>query len=227
MSNHPEQIAIGIVLANLRTKGREAERRNNKANRSLRPHFQRYASLTDAAFADLHQMKDNDAFPPNQVIFLPPPPKQTGDIAALWYKWHFDATKPISMSTFYYGTWRMVTPHPKPTAAAPAVPAFMGFRFEPPGDRGTRHGYYHSQPCRSMGADRIDDPAAMDISSLDPSWPLPASNAVELLLCMIVALYGFDKFDQIEKELLLDPKGQRNAELRSGLAAISKLQRRK
>ncbi len=130
------------------------------------------------------------------------------------------------MCKFYYGAWRMASPHPRPLEDCGKVPQFLGYRFEPPEARGVKHGFYHSQPCQSMGEKGLPDPYAMDVVDTDPTWPLAASNATELLLCLVLALYGVEEFRRIRADLLADPGGQRNTLLRSGLDVVAGLAKR-
>lgn len=224
MSAHPEQLALSIILEKLFIEGVEAARRAAGVGGSLRAVSGRYQSISRADINNLPWMQSKDSFRPNQVIYLTPPDGRS--IAALWYRWNFDPGR-ISMCKFYYGVWRMIDPHPRGAAAhITRVPAFFGYRFEPPEVQGTDHGYYHSQPCRSMGPKDQPDPFALDIDDKGPTWPLAATNAIDLLLCVYMALYGARRFIMFKNELLNERRVQRNAELIDALARISGLAKR-
>ncbi len=220
-----EQDAIAVVLRSLRTRGLVAARRHRTIHNKLRPVMDRYTDVGDVVMANLHNADPHSHFEPRHVIWLAPP-KRGGDAAALWYKWDFRPEGAIPMCKFYYGAWRMSWPHPRPLLPCDKVPQFLGYRFEPPETQGTKHGYYHSQPCQSMGEKGVPDPFAMDVVDTDPTWPLAADNATELLLCLVLALYGLDDFRRIRADLLADPAAQRNGLLRSGLERVHRLAKR-
>ena len=116
----------------------------------------------------------------NEAIYIRPPAKEDSTVAAIWCRWNFEAETP--KCGFYFGTWR----HDGPNGGHIA---FVGFRYETP-EEGDNHNYYHAQPCRSMGVDDMPAIPALPISDRNPTWPLAAESALELLLCLVVSVYG-------------------------------------
>lgn len=220
-----EQAALVVLVEALYRRGEEWERREQP---------RRPEKLKSAAFAVLAQLTRQDvegyrearpegSFRENYIILLQPPPQDREAIAALWYRWDFN--RPVAHCGFYYGVWSMVSPLPGTIIAGEGkrVPAFIGYRFETP-EIGTNHNYYHSQPCRSMGSRTKDIVNALQVSSKMPIWPLAANNEVELLLCMILSLYGFIGFREIRDAVLTDRRAQRNSALRDALAKVGQLE---
>ena len=70
----------------------------------------------------------------------------------------------------------------------------IALRFETPEQSG-KHSYYHSQICvtiqRGLGTDTMDlemEPPWFPTSH--PAWPMDAETPTELLVCLILTLYG-------------------------------------
>lgn len=78
--------------------------------------------------------------------------------------------------------------------AATTVPRKMAMRFETP-EKDGKHSYYHSQMC--VGIQRGDGVHTMDMvmepewmPTSHPAWPMDAESPTELLICLILTLYG-------------------------------------
>ena len=106
------------------------------------------------------------------------------------------------------------------------MPMFIGFRFEPPEKQGNRHSYYHSQPCRSMGSRDTPDRFAPDVDDKEPTLPLAATNAVDLILCVYLALYGASRFKQFAIDLQGENRVRTNASLMAALKRVGALAKR-
>lgn len=68
---------------------------------------------------------------------------------------------------------------------------FFGFRFEAPHGEGSVHHYYHMQMIRSvLGVALPDDGHSVFIPDAEPTFPLDANSPVELLMSVLISLYG-------------------------------------
>jgi hypothetical protein len=91
----------------------------------------------------------------------------------------------------------------------------MAWRFESPEGPGD-HCYWHCQPVRQLrGAhapplERLPDWHFDDL----PTLPVAASNADELLVALLVSIYGHDKFGSMQRQGFQD-------QLRAQMAALS------
>lgn len=66
---------------------------------------------------------------------------------------------------------------------------FIGYRYETP-EYGDNHNYYHAQPCQSMGDRDEKVTQALPVPERNPTWSLAAKSSLELLLCLVVSIYG-------------------------------------
>lgn len=132
-------------------------------------------------------------FKSDEVIYLRPPAREESAASALWCRWDFagDSTE----CGFYLGTWW----RPRTQQLGTDI-AFVGYRYETP-EKGDNHNYYHVQPCRSMGGRGEVVPRALPAMEKNPTWPLAAETALELLLCLVTSLYGMSGLEGLEKEL--------------------------
>lgn len=154
-----------------------------------------------------------------QVIKLQPPNHFPDRLVVLWCRWDYSKAPP--RCGYYYGNWYLHRPAGQD--AGSRVVGFLGYRFETP-ELGNNHNYYHCQPCMNFG-EKADPPVshAIERSTYDPTWPIAAKNSVELLLCLVLALYGFDEFRKIESEMLTVRAASRNTQLTGAFAAIKAL----
>ncbi|MES3057311.1 hypothetical protein O6V14_16895 [Sphingomonas faeni] len=143
-----------------------------------------------------------------QVIKIRPPKGDEGAVAALTSTWWREAGR--THCRIYYGVWSMVDPLSGTVCedgSAGRVPVFWGYRFETP-ERGSNHAYHHCQPCRSLGPKGTASVLeSIQVSERYPTWPLAAKDEVDLALCLILALYGFDGFELARDWLLQSAKG--------------------
>lgn len=83
---------------------------------------------------------------------------------------------------------------------------FIGFRFEPPGDG--NHSYFHCQMCRTIG-DGKPIPGALEVPERSPAWPLWATSSLELLLCLVLSIYGMNGLKAMRQIFNEDPMRHR------------------
>lgn len=137
-------------------------------------------------------------FEPGQGILVKPPNMPTHTrggarhpresiAAALRCRWDFESQQ--TTCKFYLGIW-LKDGH------------FIGFRFEPP--EGDNHNYYHSQPCRTMGDDQPIC-RALKIPERNPTWPLPATSSLDLLLCLVLSIHGMKGLKTMKDEFDREP----------------------
>ncbi len=216
-----EQKAVGLVLSLLQSKGTEWTRldRPPAVNAATIEATRKFSPIerTELERHFLHG-GNRGQFRENQAIYIVPPTKETSAAAALWCRWDFDLALP--KCAFYFGIWSQ-----KPTYQAEDArteskhTAFVGFRYETP-EEGENHDYCHAQPCRSMGA--RDDPImhALPLSTRYPTFPLAAESSLELLLCLIVSLYGMNGLSEIRERVLEDAQMRNNKMLCGALNKV-------
>lgn len=151
--------------------------------------------------------------PEGCAIYLRPPSKEES-VAAVWCRWDFDA--PTSSCGFYYGNWS------RQRAFGHDYVAFVGFRYETP-EIGGNHHYYHAQPCRSMGCDRSPVRDSLPISNRYPTFPLLATSSLELLLCLVISIYGISGLSKLEHDLSAEYSTRRNTLLLKSLQSFKKV----
>lgn len=98
---------------------------------------------------------------------------------------------------------------------------FLGFRYETP-EEGDNHNYFHAQPCRNMGGREAPVVHALPVGERNPTWPLAAASALELLLCLFTSLYGLRGLAELESDI------QQSAGIRSQrllLDSVSRIRR--
>ena len=74
------------------------------------------------------------------------------------------------------------------------------YRFEMP-EEADNHSYFHSQPVRSLGLRENKIDGALQVPERHPSWPFAANSAVELLLCVLISMYGMDGLNKLKKAM--------------------------
>jgi hypothetical protein len=74
-----------------------------------------------------------------------------------------------------------------------------GYRFEAPEGPG-RHNYYHVQPIARFGAHELPGCPPW-LSTKQPTFALDADDAVAMVLCVLVSLYGIRDVQQLQSEL--------------------------
>jgi hypothetical protein len=78
-------------------------------------------------------------------------------------------------------------------------PSGFGYRFESPEGPG-RHHYYHAQPIDLKAVESFLD-AEDRLSTKCPTFPLDADNPVQLLLSLLISLYGVSYILQIKQNV--------------------------
>jgi hypothetical protein len=216
-----EQKAICRVLNALHAQGANWVRRAPKNNvKALRTAQGKFSTIAVAELETLlMHATARGSFDATKVVFIEPPPKEGDAVAALWCRWDYEQTPP--RCGFYLGVWSLQPPFPKPPGGASAGQhvAFVGYRFETP-EAGTNHNYYHAQPCRSMGYKGDEIESALPISYRMPTWPIAATCALELLLCFVASMYGFDGLRKLRDALNDDVAARGNQLLQSALKTI-------
>ena len=139
-----------------------------------------------------------------QALYVKPPKLECAAAAAVWCRWNFDNEQ--AACQFYLGLWL-------------AERGFVGFRFETP-ESGDNHNYYHSQPCQSMGGRREIVPGALAVPERNPTWPLAATSALELLLCLVVSLHGMNGLSQMKSDMMKDPAMRQDPLLRDAIECV-------
>lgn len=221
MAAADEQRALWHVLRLLRSDGDDWLRhhRPQAATPAVRVAEGKFTALQEAELeAHLIYRGKTGQFEENQVVFLKPPAKDPSAVAGVWCRWDFDKSPP--RCGFYYGMWSAQPPFPKTDPPSQERhTGFVGYRFETPED-GDNHNFYHAQPCRSMGAK--DDPIdhAIPISQRDPTWPLAARSALELLLCLVTSLYGMKGLVALQGRVLEDPVLRKNALITNAVSTV-------
>lgn len=165
-------------------------------------------------------------FDDTKVIFLPPPAKEDAAVAALWCRWDYD--KPLAKCGFYFGIWSPQPQFPKPPDGGQAGQhvAFVGYRFETP-EEDDNHNYYHAQPCRSMGRKDDEIEIALPVSNRMPTWPVAADGALELLLCLVTAVYGMKGLRELRDTLNQDARARQSQPLTGAFSSVLGLGRPK
>ena len=153
----------------------------------------------------------------DEVIYIRPPARERAAVSALWCRWDFDSALP--KCGFYFGTWtreqrRLV----EVGEGEPRQVVFLGFRYETP-EEGDNHNYFHAQPCRSMGGRDAPVVQALPVPERNPTLPLAACSALELLLCLVVSLYGLSGLAELEREI------QESAQIRAQRLLLQSVQR--
>ena len=101
---------------------------------------------------------------------------------------------------FYVGTWWNAQTVLADAADCVGRIVFLGFRYETP-EEGDNHNFFHAQPCRSMGERDLPVVQALPVTERNPTWPLVASTALDLLLCLVISLYGKRGLAKLEAEI--------------------------
>ena len=118
------------------------------------------------------------------ALYLIPPADQKNAPTVLWCRWDLYGGR-CSFS-YYLGMWLTHN-------------QFIGFRFEMPNKRGDNHNYYHSQPCRAIGRRRDVIEGALAIPVGNPTWPLAAESALDLLLCVVLSIHGMNGLRELDR----------------------------
>ena len=156
-------------------------------------------------------------FEENQVIYVEPPAGETRAVAAIWCRWDFETIVP--RCGFYFGLWAEMETTAPDSQEPKRTTNFVGYRYETPED-GDNHDYYHVQPCRSMGSRGETVPQALPIPQRNPTWPMAATSSLELLLCLVVSIYGKSGLRHLQGQVLGDPVMRGNTMLSRSIAKM-------
>ncbi len=221
-----EQKALCYVLLALRQRGEEWLRRGAPgAVAAISSARAKFDAVTSFELESLLMHRSGEGqFEDSKVIFLVPPAKETNAVAALWCRWNFD--KDLPACGLYFGIWSAQPPFPRdPDSHNPQRhTAFVGYRFETP-DPNDNHNYYHVQPCRSMGRKDDEVAQALPISNRMPTWPIAADCVLELLLCLVISIYGMQGLQELKDALSGDPTARQSRHLRDAFDSVLSLTR--
>ena len=151
--------------------------------------------LTEADVAG-QSSKLKGQLPQDKYILIKPPERETATACAVSCAWDFEAASPVFGG--YLGIW---TPSPKPLEGGAKPIVFLGYRFETPDNKGTRHKFFHSQPCRSMDQARRELPIAVHHHDVMPTIPLYAQQPADLLVNLGISLHGRDYISELVTDL--------------------------
>ena len=110
---------------------------------------------------------------------------------------------------FYLGLWL-------------AERGFVGFRFEMP-QEGRNHNYFHSQPCQAIGSREDPIPEALAVPERNPTLPLAASSALELLLCLVVSIHGMNGLSRMRSTMMNDTAMRQDRLLRDAFESVLRI----
>ena len=136
-------------------------------------------------------------------------------VAAIWCRWEFDSQSPSC--GFYYGLWFQTKERTREEPKEKI--GFVGYRYESP-ERGDNHNYFHVQPCKSLGGRDEEVAQALSFPRRNPTWPMPAKSTLELLLCVVVSLYGMNGLRELREQVSDDPMMRSNEMLRRSIDRI-------
>ena len=139
-----------------------------------------------------------------QALYVTPPRLECEAAAAIWCKWYFGNEQ--AACWFYLGLWL-------------AERGFVGFRYEMP-ESGGNHNYYHSQPCQTMGSRDEVIPGALAVPERNPTWPLVAKSALELLLCLVVSIHGMNGLSQLKSDMMKDAAIRQDQLLKDAIEGV-------
>ena len=201
MVTREEQKGILCVLRSLRRSGEEWRRsyEPSPAMASIDAAMSRFTAITETDLQRyiLHTGLSGH-FKSDEVIYIRPPAKVEPAASALWCRWDFAGDS--AGCGFYLGTWWKTRTQTLGTGSCGGRIVFVGYRYETP-EKGNNHNYFHVQPCRSMGGRDQKVPEALPATERNPTWPLAANTALDLLLCVFTSLYGMSGLAELEEEI--------------------------
>lgn len=138
------------------------------------------------------------------ALYVKPPRLECTAAAAIWCRWDFG--NEVAACWFYLGLWL-------------AERGFVGFRYEMP-QEGSNHNYFHSQPCQSIGSREDPIPEALDVPERNPTLPLAANSALELLLCLVVSIHGMNGLRDMKTIMMNDAAIRQDRLLRNAFESV-------
>jgi hypothetical protein len=162
------------------------------------PVWRRISQPELAVILDSANQSQGDTHYQRAWIYLPSPSRGTMRIALMNVDWDFLGGG--SRAGFQVaGFWRDGDGTCRATA----------WRFEGPetsADDGSpsHHGYFHAQPCQRLRTRHGDVAVGLDPAqawpSDGPTFPLDAQSPIDLLVCVLVALYGRRQAAELVRE---------------------------
>jgi len=222
MPGEAERAALTFLLRDLRRRG-EAEIRRAKLDAPAVLHRAQHAvtALSEPELINLLRSQYK-SFDGRKAIYLASPySKEESAVAVLWCRWDFRGDAPDC--GYYFGVWTLVAnqlgPVPTPNPEPSQVVVFTGYRFETPNAEGESHKFFHAQPCQTLlRQNKIVE--ALPISSRQPTFPVPADNVVELMVCLHLSLYGLDGLRELKRRAKADPDARRDKLLIGSLEKV-------
>ena len=151
----------------------------------------------------------------NQWIFLPAPHDGPLRIPII----NFLRDYPKSHFSFQMGVF-----YPDPAGKLENPPLGRAWRFEAPEGPDSIHGFFHAQPGHALRTLQAGDvpmrSADTEIPQGQPTFPLDAADEVDLLVCLLLSVYGLK-----EGEELIDQIGE-PALRRSSMGSVASIRRR-
>ena len=220
MAATEEQKAVLFVLNSLRSSGEDWRRFDHPlaAKAAIGAAEGNFTPISQRGLESyLLHTRNRGRFDCREVIYVRPPAREISAVSALWCRWDFTGVS--AKCGFYLGTWWKTRTEPVDAADCETRIVFLGFRYETP-EIGDNHNYFHVQPCRSMGAKDKPVVQALPVTEKNPTWPLTASTALELLLCVVMSLYGLRGLAKLQEEIEETPRIRSHGPL---LASVKKL----
>lgn len=218
MAATDEQKAILSVLCLLLAAGEKWIQDQRRVPRQMLLDVQRqFTPLKETELKNYLLYRRSSQFPNNRVIYIKPPKREKTAVAAVWCRWNFDAE--LSSCGFQFGIWS-AQDFPNAGACRKRT-VFVGFRYETP-ENGKTHNYYHAQPCQSIGG-REKVVSALPISPRNPTFPLAAKSSLELLLCLVMSVYGMDGMMKLLSAVSNDPLMRQDRYLNDALRKMHDL----
>lgn len=195
MSVDGERKAIRFILQQLIREGEEWARDASRAAKAAkRAATGRFVPLDTSTLHHQFQNQPLHGDFGESAVYIAPPQKEGNVPIALWCRWNFGGTR--AAAKYYLGMWLTSS-------------RFIGYRFEPP-ERGDLHNYYHSQPCKVLGRREGEIKGALPIPISAPTWPLAATSAVELLLCVVLSVRGMAGLQDLRKSVVHNSAARQN-----------------
>jgi len=146
------------------------------------------------------------SLPSRKIVVLPPPKGEDDPLLGLWLKWNFDKN-PFEFRIFM-GFWYKKN----------SSKNFICFRFETP-EKGINHDYYHCQVCKDFGDSGVVSEAVC-VPKFFPTIPVKATNIVELIICVVMAIRGRKNTKSFIKKILIEPVSLDNQWLKKAFLSI-------
>lgn len=174
--------------------------------------------LYERDIIDMAKNPTRQQFPQNTFIPLEPSNYASDGSAFLWCRWDLDGSGACG---FYYGYFCMGQRHQvEGEKAVGQVLQFTGYRYETPNSQGLEHRFFHAQPTTSMDPAQNAIASALPYRTDAPTFPLPVTTRVGLLLCLVLSVLGKSRLNEIIGELQLSRPTQRNRYLNDGIIEV-------